>query len=966
LFAGSASGGVWKSNDGGVTFKPVFDKHNQSIGAVAIDQNHPDTLWVGTGESWVRNSVSSGDGIYKSTDGGESWKHLGLEATERIARILIHPENPDIVYVAAMGHLWNANAERGVFRTNDGGKSWEKILYVDENTGCCDLAMDPSEPGRLYAAMWQFRRYPFFFESGGSGSGLYVTEDGGKSWEKSEKGFAEGPRGRIAVSVSPVHPDIVYALVESDKSTLYRSTDKGKNWEQGENSLVAGERPFYFSYLVADPVDTNRVYKPGYTLNVSEDGGKHFKTSWFAGGSVHPDLHALWISRKDNNLLYLGTDGGIYISNNRGNTWRFVRNLPVSQFYHVAADNKAPYNVYGGLQDNGSWMGPSDSPGGIQNKDWQNIGGGDGFNAFPDPYDDNLVYWQYQGGNIKRKYAASGEVKDVKPYPEESSEELRFNWNTPFLFSPERDVMYVGAQCLFRSYNKGDTWIRISPDLTTDDSLKQLQHLSGGITVDNTTAENHCTIYTVNESPVDTSVIWAGTDDGNLQITRDGGKTWKNVAGNISGLPERTWCSCITPGCFAAGTAYATFDGHRTGDKTPYIFKTEDYGHSWVSIADENVKGYCYKIIEDIENPELLFLGTELGLFVSIDGGEVWSQFRGNLPDVSIRDLCIHRGSNDLILATHGRGIMIIDDITPLRHLTGDVLGREFAFLPGRPYLLGYRDWEMTFAGDDEFTGPNPEQAVMITYYLRKRHIFGDMFIEIFNASGQKVKILPAGMRKGINRVPWRMRMKPPRVPVSSQLAVQALYGPSYPAGEYTVRVTRGEEVSEDVIRIGYDPKLHHSAADRMLQQETLMKAYSLLEDLAFLDHQAAEILTQSAKAGEIVGNKTLGRKLTALSTEMERFRKELSASTESAGITGEEKLREKIAGIYGSVLGYQGRPTQSQVGMLETLQAEFNVKRAFLDRVAADQLPALNEMLEKEGMNGIVLTSAETFFEKD
>lgn len=966
IYVGSASGGLWKSRNGGVTFVPVFDKHNQSIGALAIDQRHPDTVWAGTGESWVRNTTSVGDGIYRTTDGGETWKHLGLDSTERIARIVIHPENPDVVFVAALGNLWNANAERGVFKTADGGKTWQKVLYVDENTGCCDLVIDPSDPGRLYAAMWQFRRYPDFFESGGPGSGLYISEDGGESWEITEKGFAGRPWGRIAVAVSPADPNIVYALVESEKSSLYRSNDKGKTWEQGDNSPAAGERPFYFSYLVADPIDTNRIYKPGYMLNVSEDGGKHFRMTWFSGGNVHPDLHALWISPTDNNLLYLGTDGGVYISQDRGTSWRFMRNLPVSQFYHVAADNKNPYNVYGGLQDNGSWMGPSESPGGIGNNDWKNIGYGDGFNAFPDPYDDNLVYWQYQGGKIKRKYVNTGEVKDIKPYSDVSGEELRFNWNTPFAFSPARDVMYVGAQYLLRSYNKGDTWTRISPDLTTDDPAKQRQTESGGITVDNTTAENHCTIYTIGESPADSSVIWVGTDDGNLQVTKDGGKSWHNVAGNIPGLPSGTWCSCVTPGRFSAGTAYATFDGHRTGDKTPWLFRTEDFGATWTPLVDENVKGHCHKIVEDSVSEDLLFLGTESGLFVSIDGGEVWSHFRGNLPEVSVRDICIQPLSNDLILATHGRGIMIIDDITPLRHLDSEVLQKSFSFLPGRPFLLGYSDQEMTFEGDDGFRGPNPPQAVMITYYLRKRHVFGDMHIEIFDQDGNKVKDLPAGKRKGINRVPWQMRMKPPRVPVSNQLLGQALFGPAYPAGEYTVRLTKGEEVFEDKILVKYDPKLPHTQAERDLQQKTLMKAYNLLEELAFADHQAEEIGKQSAAAAETARNKTLSRELTGLSEEMREFRQELAASSESAGITGEEKLREKIADIYGAVLSYQGSPTRSQTERLELLGEELNLNRSLLDKVIAGQLPELNKRLAEEGVEPIKLTSREEFFRED
>jgi len=382
IYAGSASGGLWKSKNGGVKFKSIFDKYNQSIGAVTIDQDHPDTVWVGTGETKTRNSVSVGDGIYKTTDGGGNWKKMGLENTERIGKIIIHPTDPNIIYVAALGHLWNENEERGVFKTIDGGETWEKILYIDENTGCADLAIDPENPDILYAGLWDFRRLPYFFTSGGQGSGLYITRDGGSDWEKVTKGIPEGTLGRIAVSVSPVNPNIVYALIESKKSALYKSEDKGIIWKKMNDTPVMGARPFYFSYIVADPIDTNRIYKPGYYLSFSENGGKNFSPTYITGGNVHSDLHALWISKKDNNFLYLGTDGGLYVSNDKGSSWRFIRNLPVSQFYHVTVDNQEPYNVYGGLQDNGSWMASSKSPSGIQNRNWTSVGYGN-FSSVP-------------------------------------------------------------------------------------------------------------------------------------------------------------------------------------------------------------------------------------------------------------------------------------------------------------------------------------------------------------------------------------------------------------------------------------------------------------------------------------------------------------------------------------------------------------------------------------------------------
>ncbi len=966
IYAGTASGGLWKTTNGGVKFKAIFDKYNQCIGAVTIDQDHPDTVWVGTGETWIRNSVGEGDGIYRTYDGGENWKKMGLDETERIGKIIIHPKDPNTIYVAALGHLWNANTERGVYKTTDAGETWERILYIDENTGCADLAIDPENPDILYAAMWEFRRFPYFFNSGGPGSGLYISRDGGQEWNKVDDGMPDGTLGRIAVNVSPVDPNIVYALVESEKSSLYRSEDKGKSWKMVNETPSMGHRPFYFSMIVPDPVDTNRVYKPGYSLIVSENGGKNFRGTFITGGRVHGDFHPLWISEKDNNLMYLGTDGGLYVSNDKGSSWRFIRNLPVSQFYHASVDNKKPYNVYGGLQDNGSWMGPSKSPSGIQNRNWTSLGGGDGYYVFPDKYDENIVYWQYQGGNIKRRFMDTRESKDIKPYEEEGEVKLRFNWNTPVAFSPTRDIMYVGSQYLYRSENKGDSWKRISPDLTTNDPEKQKQEETGGITIDNSTAENHCTIYTISESPANPEIIWVGTDDGNLQISKNGGKNWDNVVLNVPDLPASTWISNISASLVDAGKAYVTFDGHRAGDKQPYLYKTTDFGESWISLVDDNIKGWCYKMIEDTENPNLLFLGTELGLFVSIDGGLVWSQFKGKLPNVSVRDLVIQERENDLVLGTHGRGILIIDDITPLRQLSEEVLQQDVAFLESRPYELGYLGWEMGLTGDDEFVGSNPRGSSIISYYLKKRYIFGDMLIEIYNDKGEKIKELPAGKRKGINRVPWYMRMKAPKVPSSPLLAFRAMYGPTYPPGEYTAKIVKGDKTYEGKINVVYDETIPHTVAERDERLTTLMEAYNLLEDMAFLDKQVTDIGEQAKEKATKANNKTTGKKLSTLSEVMEKLHKELAATIVTSAITGEQKLREKIGDIYSAVLSYQGKPTQSQVDRLANLLKQVSEKRASIDKIIKKDLPNLEAQLAKEEIEPFKIITKEEFLEED
>ena len=961
IYIGAAGGGVWKSKNAGTTFKPVFDKYAQSIGAVRIDQKNPKTVWVGTGEPWVRNSTSVGNGIYKTTDGGDNWKFLGLKETERIGRIAIDPSNSDVVYVAALGHLWGANMERGLYKTIDGGKTWQNILFVDEKTGCADVAIDPNDPSIVYAAMWEFERKAYTFNSGGPGSALYKSTDGGKNWKKLSKDLPKGNLGRIAISVSAVDPNVVYAMVEAKKTAFYRSKDKGESWKEMNTTRSINERPFYFANVMADPLDTNRVYKPGFNLSVSNNGGKNFSSPSIEGGRYHSDLHAMYIGKKDNNLLYIGTDGGLYVSVDKGNTWRMVRNLPVSQFYHVSADMAKPYNVYGGLQDNGSWYGPSKSPGGISNSDWKSVGFGDGFCAYADPKDKDIVFWQYQGGEIARAYLKTNEFKSIKPYKTGDIEDLRFNWNTPVVFSKDGDRMYVGAQYLYVTENKGDSWKRISPDLTTDDPLKQKQMESGGLTIDNSTAENHCTIFAINESPLDKNIIWVGTDDGNIQLTTDGGENWTKLTANVPGLPKSTWCSYIEPSNFDKATAYATFDGHRNDDMNSYLYKTTDFGKTWVSLSDKNLKIYNHVIKEDFVNPNLLFLGTEFGLYVSIDGGKLWSQFKGKVPNVSIRDIVIHPRENDLILATHGRGVLIVDDISPLRVLKQDVLVSELTFLKSRDYVIDDLGMTQSFEGDDGFRGPNPPEAATITYYMKKRHIFGDMYIEIYDNDGKLVKKLPAGKRKGINKVIWRLRRKPPKVPASPQLAGFAMQGPMYPSGEYTVKLFKGKNVYETKIRIKLNPDSPHSELDRKIRQTVVDQAYDLLENLSFIDKQVSDIRNGTKKSAK-GASKSLKKKLLKLSDKMDAMHKELVA-TKEGNITGEKQLREKIAQLYGYVMFYKGKPTDSQMLRLNDLEKEVNGKNEILQKIIQTDLSRLNKRLGKEEIK--VTTRKEYFKEK-
>lgn len=965
LYVGAAGGGVWKSENAGVTFEPIFEKYPQSIGAITIDQAHPDTVWVGTGEPWTRNSTSVGKGIFRSYNGGDNWKFVGLPETERIGKILIHPEDPNTVYVAALGHLWGPNEERGLFRTKDGGKTWEKILFVDENTGCSSIAFDPQDPQVLYAGMWDFRRQAWTFRSGGEGSSLHVSRDGGDSWEKASQGLPGGTLGRICLEPSKLEPYPVYALIESEESGLYKTLDQGKSWARVSDNPVLGERPFYFSLIVADPQDSARLYKPGFSLAVSKDGGENWSgAALMGGGNFHSDVHALWIDPNNNQNIYLGTDGGVYRSNDQAKTWTHIRSLPISQFYHVSADMQRPYHVYGGLQDNGSWAGPSRSPGGIGNADWQSIGFGDGFVMLPDPTDDDIVYWESQGGNIVRYYRSTAERKSIKPYASASDERLRFNWDTPIYFGHgESPALYVGSQFLFRSKDRGDSWEKISPDLTTDDPEKQRQEESGGLTIDNSTAENHCTIICISESPLDDQVIWVGTDDGNLQVSRDGGKTWANVADKLDpDLPAKTWVSSVEASRFSAGTAYVTLDGHRNNDKTPYVFKTEDFGQSWTNLAkDSKIESYCHVIKEDLQAAHLLFLGTEMGLYLSIDGGKKWIRFNGNVPKVAIHDMFIHPKENDLILATHGRGIMIVDDLTPIREIDETIIQQDLAFLNSRPFKLQTPSMIQRFPGDDEFTGSNPSSVAIITYYLKKRHIFGDMSIEVFDEEGQKLAEIPAGKRKGINRVSWNVRRKAPKVPRAKSLAFQAAFGPTLPPGSYTIKLKKDEETYTHTITLIEDPDSRHSAADLEANRKAVTEAYDLIEELAWTERQLREMRDQAKARAEVIKNKKLKASLESLADESQKLRDMLVPSS-GERIAGQIRLRERLAEVYGNMSSYQGRPTDSQIESLASLKKEISEINIEIDKIQKGSWADLNAQLIRKKLEPMEIISKEAY----
>jgi len=966
VYVGAASGGVWKSTNGGTTFKPVFDKQGvQSIGAVAIDPKNPKTIWVGTGESWTRNSVSIGDGIYKSTDGGDTWTNMGLKDSERIVKVLVDPTDSNTVYACVPGKLWSDSDDRGVYRTSDGGRSWTKVLKgANASTGCSMISLDRQNPKTLYAGMWDFRRKGWTFRSGGegpnapSGSGFFKSGDGGATWSdiSSASGLPSKPWGRVAVTVAPSNPNIVYAFVEAEppKNALYRSDDGGRTWQQRDRSQNMIWRPFYFANLIVDPKNPDKIYKPDLSLIASNDGGKSFSN--IAGGA-HGDFHDVWIDPGNTDHLITGDDGGLWYSYDGGNRWWKAENLPVSQFYHVSVDNDMPYHVYGGLQDNSSWVGDSQYPGGITNSRWENMYGGDGFWMFVDPSDPTYIYAESQGGEIGRVNRKTHEGRSLKPLPRFKEGRLRFNWNSPIHIGQSGNV-YIGSQFLFRTRDHGQTWDRISPDLTTNDPQKQKQEQSGGVTVDNSAAEMHTTIYAIAESPKNAGVIWAGTDDGNLQLTRDGGKTWTNVAGNITGLPRNAWVSYVDAGHFDEGTVLVTFDLHTFGDMRPYAYRTSDFGRTWTPLvaADSPVRGYAHVIREDLVNPNLLFLGTELGLWVSLDGGRQWAQYKGgDLPNAAVRDLAIHPRDNDLVIATHGRGIWIIDDITPLRALTPEALAQPVVFMTSRPStqrIVAFGGW---VNGDAAYVGPNPPNDATITYYQRKRHIFGDMTVEVLDSNGKVVSTIPTSKRRGLSRIGWPMRLKPPQVPPAASAAFGANVGPRILPGTYTVRMTKDKQVYTMPLEIVPDPRASYSLDDRRAQFDLAMKLYNQLAEMSYaVERINGARLALDDRASRLPATDAAAKRLRTASAQVDELRKKIVATKEGGMITGEERLRENLADLYGGVLFYEGRPSQMQVERADALSRELAAVASAFDAWASAELPRLNADLAKKKLDPI------------
>jgi len=965
IYAAIGPSGAWKSENNGISWKPVFESESTvSVGDIAVSPSHPEIVWVGTGEATCRNSVTIGDGVYKSADGGKTWKNMGLTETRHISRVIINPGDPNIVYVAAMGHLWGPNPERGVFRTTDGGRTWEKILYIDENTGIADLVMDPSDSLTLYAAAYEHRRLPYYFQSGGPGSGLYKTTDGGRTWEKLTRDLPEGLMGRIGIAVSRSNPEVVYALIEHEDGGIWRSEDKGKTWTRtGDNETYerVNFRPFYYSQIRVDPTDEDTVYVFSGGCYVSRDQGKKFRA---ISAGTHPDHHALWIDPRNPRHLIAGNDGGIDITYDGGKTWRPVQHMVLAEVYHVGFDMRDPYYVYCGLQDNGVWGGPSATldTRGITNDDWFMVGYGDGFYAQVDPSDPDIVYGNSQMNGIYRFDHRIMKARDIKPIASLKESPYRFNWNSPIHISPhDPKTVYTGGNHLFRTTDGGHSWEVISPDLTTNDPEKQVD--SGGpITPDNTGAEIHCTIITISESPVEAGVIWCGTDDGNVQITRDGGRTWTNVVGNIPGLPPNTWCSSIEAGHFQAGTAYATFDGHRHDDYRPYVYRTTDYGRSWAPIHGGLPFGWVHVVREDPVNPRLLYVGTEFGIYASLDQGKSWFSLRNNLPTVAVRDIAVHPRERDLIIGTHGRGIWILDDITPLQEMNREVLDAGIHLFTVRPATL----FEMSSTGEPSsrpaYDAANPPYGMMFHVYLKEKPAEKpEIFIR--DEEGKEIFKISLPAKQGLQRTTWDLHFVPwtkegKRVKPSG-MGFASL--PTVFPGEYMVEAKAGEHSSVRKGTVRPDPRFPLDEETKRAQVETQAEIMALSKMMALGVTAANSIRSRLGRLDKAMAEaEDLAPEVrAAVEAFKEKFRpleKAVIPRRFGYKVSRETALRggslsQQLLYLGMSVGNFPSRPTETNRKQLEELKAEVETLAQGLNTLITREIDALNAVLERNGL---------------
>jgi photosystem II stability/assembly factor-like uncharacterized protein len=951
LYVGAASSGLYKSTNGGTTFQPVFETgQTLSIGAIAVQPDNPDIVYVGTGEGAVRNSISFGDGIYKTTDGGRTWTHLGLKETERFSRIAIHPADARVVLAAATGRAFGPSQERGIYRTTDGGATWTRTLFTNETSGASDVAIDPADPNIVYAGMYDYLRQPWFFRSGGPGSGLYRSADGGLTWTKltdpALKNGLPGAKliGRVGVSIHRRDPNVVYALIESqEEGELWRSNDRGRTWKMVSDDRRINNRPFYYTQVRADPVDPDRVYTMAGSFSVSTDGGRTFGNS---GGRMFGDHHALWIDPTNPKRLLCGTDGGFFISNDYGRNWDFVNNMPMAQPYHVGIDMAEPYNVLGGFQDHEIWRGPNENWNqvGVREGDWVRLRYmADGMYTIADPRDPNVIYYNGHFGDITRLDMRNREERYIQPYPPGPAggganlEQYRFNWNSPVHMSPSNpDVVYYGGNVLFKTTDRGEHWTIISPDLTTNDPEKQ-KSSGGPISVDNTRAEFHCTILSIAESPRDPNVIWVGTDDGNVQVTRDGGKSWTNVAANIAGAPKFSWVSSIAASTVAAGTAYLTIDQHRLNDFAPYVFVTTDFGRTWRRIS-EGLRGYAHVVLEDPRSPNLTYVGTELGMFASFNRGATWTDLRLGLPPLAVVDVKVHPRDNDLVIATHARGFYVLDDATPLQELARGTQGTDssepaappqptlFKPMPAVRYIPAS---DTSVLGNRVWVAPNAPYGVILNYFL-PQEAQGGVEVTVSDATGRPVSSFRGPGAAGVNRAVWNLgeasACEPPGTPGAQRPAPNApgqrggrggrgggsggTWVRAIP-GEYRVKVAAGGQTLEQTATVRMDPRVTATQEDMAVWLREARKIESM--DCR-LDRAAAELAGIERQLQDAEAKATDAAVKSAIASERAELRPVVLGLRGDARDPGHVNLPGRINWLTIQVGNYSGRPTAAQM----------------------------------------------------
>ena len=1005
-YAGAASGGIFKSTDGGTHWEAIFDGQPvASIGALAVAPSDPNVIWAGTGEPFIRSHISVGMGVYKSTDAGKTWKLMGLEKTGRISRVVIDPRDPDIVFVAALGHCYGPQRERGVFKTTDGGKTWKRVLFIDENTGCSDLVMDPNNPRILFAGMWQIEIHTWGRESGGPGSGIFVSRDSGETWKRLKgHGLPEHPVGKVALAIAPSDSNRIYALIETgngipihgkktDRGVLWRSDDGGQNWKLISYDRNLNGRAHYYSRMAVSPDDEDEIYFLTAVYCVSTDGGQKARVT---KGNERPggDHHDMWIDPTDPRRMIVGHDGGLSISINRGRTWKRIQ-LPIAQMYHVTVDNQIPYYVYGNRQDGPSVRGPSNSRlggRGIPRGMWHSVGGGECGWATPDPVDNNIIWssasgWGSVGGIVVRYDERTRQARNVEIWPELTSGwppaklKYRFNWTFPLTISPHNNnKIYAGSQYVHMTTDGGQSWQIISPDLSTND--KSRQQISGGLTPDNIGVEYACAVFAIAESPLEKGLIWVGTNDGLVHLTRDGGKTWTNVTANIPNLPPWGTVSNIEPSRYNAGTAYISVDFHQVNNRNPFIYKTTDYGKTWRLITKgipHSMLSYVHCVREDPVRQGLLYAGTENALYVSFDDGENWQALQTNLPHAPVYWLTIQEHFKDLVVATYGRGFWILDDITPLQQLTASILNSDTHLFRPR---LAYRFLPVSSPmsqSDDPTAGQNPPYGASVNYYLKSAPS-GDVSIQILDAEGKLVRKLKGPKSAGINRIWWDLRYeqtKEIRLRTSPAYAPEIRVGPKgwrplpeegqlsilAPPGTYTVKLIVGEKEFTQPLVVKKDPNSKGSEADIQAQMEIL---FGLRQNLETAADMVNTIETARAQLYNLTAllKEEKDKEICSAADELDKKLIAIEDNLIQRKLTGQgqddcrwpAKLVYKITYLASNIAESDYPPTDQENDVYALLKERVQKNKQNLEEVLSRDLAAFNNLLKKKNIQNIIV----------